>query len=356
MKFGIVGRTTDGFFRYQAWPTVARDEKGVLYAAASGHRLGHVCPFGKDLLYISHDEGESWLGPIIANDTYMDDRDAGLVAWGDGQLLMNWFAHPWSFMEERDGVNPSVGFPLSLGARQMWKALDPKDEAYGSYVKLSEDGGKTWSQRIRVPLTAPHGPIRRRDGSFLYFGKSFHAEEMGYEPQRIYAAESQDGGRTWEKLGVVPTVNGIEPARFCEPHVLELPDGTLLGAIRVNRTDKTVDNEVYTTFSHDGGKTWSVPENIGTVGAPPHLLLHSSGAIVLTTGRRIAPFGQRAFVSYDSGKTWSEPVVISEEAPDWDLGYPSSVELPDGSILTVYYQKYPGDTYNSILSTRWELP
>lgn len=355
MKFGIVGRTADGFFRYQAWPTVAKDQKGVLYAASSGHRLGHVCPFGKDLLYISHDEGESWLGPIIANDTFLDDRDAGLIAWGDGQLLLSWFAHPAEFMDGRIGRNPEVSAPMSIGAREMWRGLPPEEKPYGSFIKLSTDGGKSWSDRIRVPLTAPHGPIRKRDGSFLYFGKTFHGENFGYEPQRIYAAESRDG-RTWEKLGMVPTVDGVEQERFCEPHVLELPDGTLLGSIRVNRVDKSVDNEIYTTLSTDGGKSWSVPVCIGQVGAPPHLLLHSSGAIVMTTGRRIAPFGQRALISRDGGKTWSEPLVISEEAPDWDLGYPSSVELPDGSILTVYYQKYPGDPYNSILSTRWELP
>ena len=355
MEYGVVGRTTEGFFRYQAWPTVAKDANGVIYAAASGHRLGHVCPFGKDLLYISHDEGESWLGPIIANDTYMDDRDAGLIAWGDGQLLLSWFAHPAEFMDGRIGRNPEVSAPISIGAREMWRGLPPEEKPFGSYVKLSTDGGKTWGDRIRVPLTAPHGPIRKKDGSFLYFGKTFHAEEFGYEPQRIYAAASRDG-KTWEKLGMVPTVEGVEPERFCEPHVLELPNGTLLGAIRVNREDKSVDNEIYTTVSADGGKTWSTPENIGQVGAPPHLLLHSSGAIVMTTGRRVAPFGQRALISYDGGRTWSEPLVISQEAPDWDLGYPSSVELPDGSILTVYYQKYPGDPYNSLLSTRWELP
>lgn len=357
MKFGVVNRATDGFFRYQAWPTVAKDEKGVLYAASSGHRLGHVCPFGKDLLYISHDEGESWLGPIIANDTYMDDRDAGLIAWGDGQLLLSWFAHPAEFMDGRIGRNKEVSLPMSIGAREMWRGLPAEEKPFGSFIKLSQDGGKTWSERIRVPLTAPHGPIRRKDGSFLYFGRSFHAEDLGYEPRRVYAAESRDGGKTWERLGIVPAVEGVETDRFCEPHVVELPDSTLLGAMRVNRTDKVnADNEVYTTFSTDGGKTWSVPQCIGQVGAPPHLLLHSSGAIVMTTGRRIAPFGERARISKDGGKTWSDEIIISQEAPDWDLGYPSSVELSDGSILTVYYQKYPGDNYNSLLYTRWELP
>lgn len=61
-------------------------------------------------------------------------------------------------------------------------------------------------------------------------------------------------------------------------------------------------------------------------------------------------------LSDDGGKTWSKEITVGPESPDWDCGYPSSVELSDGSILTVYYQKYPGDTYNSILSTRWELP
>ena len=155
------------------------------------------------------------------------------------------------------------------------------------------------------------------------------------------------------QLGLLEAVDAL-----CRKHDIHytLYGYTLLGAIRVNREDKTIDNETYTTFSQDGGKTWSVPQNIGAVGAPPHLLLHSSGAIVMVTGRRIAPFGQRAYISYDGGKTWSDPIAVGEDAPDWDLGYPSSVELSDGSIFTVYYQKFPGDKYNSILSTRWELP
>ena len=60
MKHGIVGRFTSGYFRYQGWPTVARAEDGTLYAACSGHRLDHVCPFGKNLMYVSHDDGKTW--------------------------------------------------------------------------------------------------------------------------------------------------------------------------------------------------------------------------------------------------------------------------------------------------------
>ena len=50
MKHYIVGRNTNGFYRYQGWPTVCKDENGVLYTVCSGNRLGHLCLFGKNYL------------------------------------------------------------------------------------------------------------------------------------------------------------------------------------------------------------------------------------------------------------------------------------------------------------------
>ena len=54
-------------------------------------------------------------------------------------------------------------------------------------------------------------------------------------------------------------------------------------------------------------------------------------------------------------------MVIDDTAPDWDLGYPSTVELSDGSLMTVYYQKYVdengvADTKASLFATHWTLP
>ncbi|MEG0766747.1 MAG: hypothetical protein RR482_03435 [Clostridia bacterium] len=47
--------------------------------------------------------------------------------------------------------------------------------------------------------------------------------------------------------------------------------------------------------------------------------------------------------------------MLCDEAPDGDLGYPASVELADGSILTVYYQRQKGDRHCSLCFTRWRL-
>lgn len=356
MEFGVVGRVKEGFFRYQAWPTVAKDDRGVLYAGASGHRLGHVCPFGKNYLYISHDEGQSWLGPITVNDNYLDDRDVGLCAWGDGKLLLSWF-NPWKKLyDERETRTPLLKEPMAYGVRQAWEALPSEEYAPGSFVRMSDDGGKTWGEKIHVPITSPHGPIRRRDGSLFYLGKEYLSGDGTLEAGSIYAYESRDEGRTWTQLCKVAFPEGFGADDIHEPYAIELPDGTILGGLRGSGSKMPDVNGVFTTFSYDGGRSFTKPQLLDHSGTPPHFLLHSSGAIVLTYGRRKAPFGERARISYDQGRTWGQEIVISEESPDWDLGYPSSVELSDGSLLTVYYQKFPGDTYNSILSTHWKLP
>jgi hypothetical protein len=60
-------------------------------------------------------------------------------------------------------------------------------------------------------------------------------------------------------------------------------------------------------------------------------------------------------VSTDDGATWTADLVIRDDGPDWDLGYPSSVELADGSSFTVYYQKHAAGEKCSLLWSRWRL-
>ena len=62
-------------------------------------------------------------------------------------------------------------------------------------------------------------------------------------------------------------------------------------------------------------------------------------------------------VSFDCGKTWADEYVLhnAKNENDGDLGYPSTVELEDGSLMTVYYQKYDNDEKCSTLFTKWQL-
>ncbi len=355
---GIVNRLPDTVFRYNGWPTVTKDDRGVLYCTASSLRIEHVDPAGKNCMYMSFNEGETWTPPIIVNDTYLDDRDAGIAYLGDGKLIMSFFnqrdpgnyAHFGSYEWLRAPAKKMI-----LGMGQVVPFLDPKDAEAGSFVKLSDDYGVTWSENIRVPMTAPHGPNVTNDGNIIYLGKICEDEDPD-NLKKIGFYYSADGGRSFTLRGTVPLPEDLIIDMMHEPHVVQLPNARLLGAIRVHCRPVEPSFTVYTTFSDDGGYTWSMPECINVNGSPPHLLVHSSGAVICSYACREEEYkSERACVSYDGGETWTEDYELNNEVPYCDLGYPATVELADGSLLTVYYQCYPGDDFCSVLQTKWKL-
>ena len=357
---GIVNRARNSIFSYQGWPTVARDEKGTLYAVASGFRVSHICPFGKTVMYISRDEGRTWTPPIVVNDTYMDDRDAGVLYMGNGRLLVTWFTHSATAYENRwnqaiEKMTAPVSHDAVMGMLNGYGHLPAEERKSGSYVRVSEDYGVTWGETVYIPVCAPHGPSLCRDGSLMYLGVQMYGEDR---ENYFYAGEarlyrSADGGRTWDFASKIdPPAWLPEGAWLDEPHVVELPDGRLIGAFRIEEQFTLA-----TVFSEDGGKTWGDVTDIGVCGSPPHLLLHSSGALILTYARRDEINAECAIVSHDCGRTWEEYYLLDDRASarGGDLGYPSTVELDDGSLMTVYYQKYEDDGYCSILYTRWNM-
>ena len=42
--------------------------------------------------------------------------------------------------------------------------------------------------------------------------------------------------------------------------------------------------------------------------------------------------GNQARISKDHGKTWGEPITVSSDGANGDLGYPTTVELDDGTL------------------------
>ena len=367
-EHGVVCSLPTDLFGYFGWPSIARMDDGTLVVAASGLRNAHVCPFGRDVLCTSADEGRTWTSPTVAVDLPLDDRDAGILSLGGRRLLLSWFstdtrqAAVYDLYREWD--DPERVARYRAGFARM------TDQAaarwVGSWVRISDDGGETWGQPIRVPVTAPHGPIRLRSGTLLYLGKVFPdgtGHRNGAGP--IAAMHSTDDGLTWQPLGRVPLHEGTIEAHYHEPHAVELSDGRLLGMIRLQDMSGhprledmgLVHFSMAQTASADGGRTWTPARPLGFHGSPPHLMLHTSGALVCVYGYRLAPYGQRAMISLDGGETWAYDHILRGDGLDGDLGYPASVELADGSILTVYYQKVrPAGEKCSLLWTRWHLP
>ncbi len=357
---GIVNRRA-GSFSYQAWPTVCKNDKGELYVVYSGMRIGHICPFGKTILQKSPDGGNTWSMPVIVNDTALDDRDAGIVSLGEEKLLVTWFCHPAKmyledYYESIRMTGTKYESTMSMMQLETFKYLDKEEGAGGSFVRISKDNGMTFGDTIKVPVSSPHGPNALSDGTLAYLGKSMHTDKEEDEVVALYT--SSDEGINWVRKSYIDVPAGYSLENFHEPHILELANGVLLGAIRCQSAPNDKDQNIFTVFtcfSYDNGNTWTVPQPTNLKGSPPHLMLHSSGAIIMSIGRREAPFGIRAVVSFDNGVTWSDEYIIRDDAPDGDLGYPATTELDDGSLITVYYMKYKGDKKTSILYTKWRL-
>jgi len=181
----------------------------------------------------------------------------------------------------------------------------------------------------------------------------------------ITVSRSTDAGRTWTKLcDEVPTAPGEndKPHRFHEPHVAELPDGSLVLMTRYHGIDADGPQNGYgfmrISRSTDGGRTWSVQAKSGLLGLPPHLTTLPDGKLVCVYGSRLADpgYGEFACLSDDGGKTWDVANAICL-APSHcgDLGYPCTAVLPDGTLLTVYYQQARPGEKPCLMATKWRV-
>jgi hypothetical protein len=98
-----------------------------------------------------------------------------------------------------------------------------------------------------------------------------------------------------------------------------------------------------------------MPHPTGVWGLPSHLLRLRDGRLLMTYGYRRKPFGNQARVSRDHGRTWSEPIVISDDGVMGDLGYPSTVELASGELLTAWYEQMASSKMAVLRVARWSL-
>ena len=188
-------------------------------------------------------------------------------------------------------------------------------------------------------------------------GKEFFSEAPEEDRGEMFLYESFDEGKSWEKLAKIERPDGCSTSNIHEPHVIELPDGKIIFAIRGDNDPVFEKFSMFFAESLDGGRTFSKPWATELHGAPPHLYLLPDGAVLISFGsRRDKPFGIRAVISRDGCKTFEDEMILTESYSS-DLGYPATTMLPDGTFITVYYQRYGKEDGNktSIMYTKWEL-
>jgi sialidase-1 len=345
--------------RYIGWPTVCCRKNGELLAVFSGDRDEHVCPFGKVQMVRSKDQGETWTPAVNICNTQLDDRDAGIVELPNGDLVASWFTSLAYTSSIRDRAKLKPG-----SSRFYWWLHDEKipeqvkKEELGYFTVRSTDGGKTWEPKVRSVGTAPHGPIVLKDGRLLYVGITYHKHFGIYSGERgeISVAESRDQGRSWQRIGAIGLPPGEKINMFHEPHAVETADGRIVAQIRYHGKGRGKDARLWQSESNDGGKAWSLAQSTDLAGFPPHLLRLRNGKLISVYGRRFDAFGNYACVSDDNGRTWDVPNEIKLAGHfNGDLGYPASAELPDGSILTVYYKAEKKGEKTCLMGTKWRM-
>jgi hypothetical protein len=109
--------------------------------------------------------------------------------------------------------------------------------------------------------------------------------------------------------------------------------------------------------SHNDGSSWTYlnrPEPDTGEGNPPALIVLRDGRLCLTNGVRKEPFSMLARLSSDQGVTWSEPILLRDDGGGRDIGYPRTVQRPDGKIVTIYYFTDKMDVDRTIQATIWD--
>jgi hypothetical protein len=320
-----------GFF-----PAVVKLDSGELLAIVRGG-AGHVGKKGRLDLIRSRDSGESWTAPVAILDSDEDDRNPVLGQLDDGTLVLSYSCY-WAY-----------------GIDEKHPDGEPKHEAW---FTRSIDAGHTWEEPKRVPVPpgfaatgSPGGgqkAIQLADGTAIFTGglcRTINAPVYG-EPALF---RSSDNGRTWGDCTLFSL--GV-----CDEEValLELPSGRLLSALRGGGIQGAA---TWVSESDDAGRTWSRPARKITDEwhHPADLLLLSDGAVLMTFGSRHPPFGVRALLSHDQGRTWDNhhAIVFVDNCDGTDCGYPTTIGLPDGFLLTVYYRTSSKEPYFEGLGDTW---
>ncbi len=317
-----------------AWPNLERLKDGTLVAFIFNQPC-HAEWEGDLDCWASEDEGKTWRfrGRPAEHEptTGRTNCAAGLAANGDLVVLCSG-----------------------------WADRAPKGQLSGPHLRVirawvcrSSDGGRTWvrSHNFPKPPDSPAG----KNNEFMPFGNIRVAEDDTLcapvylrkgDRRESYLLRSRDDGHTW---GEVVSLN----PRGNETDILHLGGGHWLAVSREFREKRDVHLELFA--STDDARTWhrrmplSLPMQI-----PGNLAALADGRVLLSYGNRCwNNFGADVRLSDDKGQTWSPPIRIAD-CPRSDCGYPSSVQLGDGRVVTAYYTQVSEDFHYEMRVVTWD--
>ncbi|MEW6356036.1 MAG: sialidase family protein [Planctomycetota bacterium] len=315
-----------------AWPNLVQFPDGTIIATIFNQPT-HGGWEGDLDCWASVDGGQVWAfrGRPAPHDPTTNRMNCGAGLARDGNMIV--LASGWS-------KRPPAGTYLSPHEGQVLPL----------WVCRSSDGARTW-QHVEDAVSPPPGPhhplipfgmiVQNHDGTL---GASMYG--WGADPKQREALfyVSRDDGKTWELRSTIAQ-------NLNETTLLALPNGRLLAVART-----AGDQHLELFSSADAGTTWqakgplSLPSQI-----PAHMLRITDGRVVLCYGNRCPNnCGIDARISRNDGETWGPPIRLAN-MPFSDGGYPASVQLADGGIVTAYYNQISGKYHYEMCVATWDI-
>ena len=353
-------------------------DRGSVFLGEDGSERSSACFHGACAL-----PGGRWLVAFRASPKKADAfPQRVLVTWSDDQ------GATWSCPAEPcesqavSGVPGAwrAGQPTALGGQRVamvlyWvDASDPRRPFFNEtteglldsriFLTLSEDAGQTWSAPRLLdtsPFTMPTpitGPLLALpDGRWaLQFETNKPYQDTSVWHHKSVLMFSRDEGHGWPELAEV----AADPeARifYWDQRPRVLADGRLLDVFWTFDRQRAVYLNIHARVSEDNGHTWSDLWDTGVPGQPAPPASLPDGRIVLPYVDRRGTPAIKLRLSPDGARTWpaSTELVLDDrlnraqqggkssmqdawsEMAAFSVGLPTTVGLPEGDVLVVYY-------------------
>ena len=248
------------------------------------------------------------------------------------------------------GINPDGELVAIVGRYRAPSGGRPRGHD-PPVIGQSSDAGRSWrivgelASPIPDQVVVPFGNIDS-DPNGLMTLSVYCSAPAGSGDEELqngtFVMRSRDGGRTWSDPYAIEADNHNETA------LLRLKNGRWLAAARTLNCDCPAGTDGQIAFwrarldlfeSNDGARQWAPKAHLTFPGQhPAHLLELNDGRILLTYGSRMPhEMGVQFRLSEDGGTTWSAPTVLVNGLDSPDCGYPATVQLKGGRLVTVYY-------------------
>ncbi len=262
---------------------------------------GHIGIKGRLDWITSEDGGKTWSKPTVIVDSPYDDRNPAAYVTKDGKIVVLYAEA--SMYDEQGQWSPKSGF-------------------YKLFQVESTDGGKTWSEKKSIEF---EGHI-----NYNVYGQGITLANGDILVPWYWSGggfiRSTDGGKTWTAPQVIMK-QGCSEIAF-----VEVAENEILAMARADG--------LFAMRSLDNGKTWSAPERVTEKGLHPASIIKlADGRLFMAYGSRLRPYGVKVAISNDNGKTWKKEntAFVTWDSANTDCGYPSAVQLADGSVAIISY-------------------